>query len=125
MSQAPGLSGTPVPGQVSSAARRASCASSSARPTSRTMRARPAMSLADSILQTASIALCVAEAVTANRSFAPRLALLLLQLVAQLLLARAELGRKVLERKIRHLLHLADLDRFVLRGRAALGPFDR
>ena len=66
MSQAPGLSGTPVPGQVSSAARRASCASSSARPTSRTMRAKPAMTLADSIFQTASIALCVADAVTAS-----------------------------------------------------------
>src|SRR5882762_5161026 len=65
MSQAPGLSGTPVPGQVSSAARKASCASSSARPTSRTIRARPAMTLADSIFQTASIALCVADAVTA------------------------------------------------------------
>src|SRR5882672_5167952 len=64
MSQAPGLSGTPVCGQDSSAARRASCASSSARPTSRTLRARPAMTLADSILQTASIALCVADAVT-------------------------------------------------------------
>src|SRR5207244_6193394 len=64
MSQAPGLSGTPVPGQVSSAATRASCASSSARPTSRTIRASPAMTLADSILQTASIALCVADAVT-------------------------------------------------------------
>src|SRR6266849_6613349 len=65
MSQAPGLSGTPVPGQVSIAARRASWASSSARPTSRTIRARPAMTLANSILQTASIALCVADAVTA------------------------------------------------------------
>src|SRR5213592_2913693 len=64
MSQAPGLSGTPVPGQVSSAARRASCASSSARPTSRTLRASAAITLADSILQTASIALCVADAVT-------------------------------------------------------------
>src|SRR5216117_1432075 len=66
MSQAPGLSGTPVPGQVSSAATRASCASSSARPTSRTMRARPAMTLTDSIFQTASIALCVADAIKAS-----------------------------------------------------------
>ena len=54
MSQAPGLSGTPDSGQRSSAATRASCASSSARPTSRTTRAIPAMSRADSILQTAS-----------------------------------------------------------------------
>src|SRR6266853_5747748 len=102
MSQAPGLSGMPDSGQVSRAATRASCASSSARPTSRTIRARPAMIFADSILQTASIALCVADAVTAIESDA-RLPLLrlLLQLVAQFLLARAELGRKVLGRKVR------------------------
>src|SRR5713101_9081012 len=66
MSQAPGLSGTPESGQRSSAATRASCASSSARPTSRTIRARPAMILADSIRQTASIARCVSVAVTAT-----------------------------------------------------------
>src|SRR6266851_4483820 len=58
MSQAPGLSGTPDSGQCSSAATRASCAKSSATPTSRTMRARPAMSLGDSIRQTASMARC-------------------------------------------------------------------
>ena len=45
ISQAPGLSGTPARGHCSSAATSASCASSSARPTSRTMRARPAISL--------------------------------------------------------------------------------
>src|SRR5882762_4957729 len=56
MSQAPGLSGTPDFGHCSSAATRASCARSSATPTSRTIRARPAMSRGDSILQTASIA---------------------------------------------------------------------
>src|SRR5437879_1839900 len=61
MSQAPGLSGTPDSGHRSRAATRASCASSSARPTSRTIRARLAMSLADSILQTASITRCVSE----------------------------------------------------------------
>ena len=38
MSHAPGLSGMPVSGQRSSAVTRASCARSSARPTSRTMR---------------------------------------------------------------------------------------
>ena len=43
ISQAPGLSGTPSRGQCSSAATSASCARSSARPTSRTMRATPAM----------------------------------------------------------------------------------
>ena len=66
ISQAPGLSGMPDSGHCSSAATRASCASSSARPTSRTIRARPAMIRADSILQTASIARCVWVAVTAT-----------------------------------------------------------
>src|SRR6266513_2928573 len=56
MSQAPGLSGTPDWGHCSSAATSASCARSSATPMSPTMRARPAMSLADSIRQTASMA---------------------------------------------------------------------
>src|SRR3954470_5895654 len=56
MSQAPGLSGTPDSGHCSSAATSASCARSSARPMSPTMRASPAMSLADSIRQTASMA---------------------------------------------------------------------
>ena len=55
MSQAPGLSGMPDSGHCSSAATRASWARSSARPTSRTMRVRPAMSRADSIRQTASM----------------------------------------------------------------------
>ena len=66
MSQAPGLSGIARLGHCSSAATRASCASSSARPTSRTIRARPAMSLADSILQTASIARWVSAGFTAT-----------------------------------------------------------
>ena len=44
----------------------ASCARSSARPTSRTIRASPAMSLADSILQTASIATTASR--TSSRS---------------------------------------------------------
>ncbi len=66
INQAPGLSGTPVFGHCSSAATSASCARSSARPTSRTMRARPAMILADSILQTALIARCVAETDTST-----------------------------------------------------------
>src|SRR5437667_1138492 len=66
MSQAPGLSGTPDSGHCSSAATRASCARSSATPTSRTIRPRPAMSLADSILQTASMARCVSVTVTAT-----------------------------------------------------------
>src|SRR5688500_8236231 len=64
MSQAPGLSGTPVCGQRSSAASSASWARSSASPTSRTIRASPAISLADSIRQTASITRWVSVAVT-------------------------------------------------------------
>ena len=49
------------PGHCSSAATSASCARSSARPTSRTMRASPAISLRDSIRQTASMARWVSE----------------------------------------------------------------
>src|ERR1044071_9212693 len=64
ISHAPGFSGTPDSGQRSSAVTSASCANSSASPTSRTSRARPAMSLADSILQTVSMARCVSVDVT-------------------------------------------------------------
>src|SRR5256885_11297971 len=66
MSQAPGLSGTPDSGQRSSAATSASCARSSARPTSPTMRVSPAMTLADSIRHTASMARWVSDVVTAS-----------------------------------------------------------
>ncbi|TWH03393.1 hypothetical protein L613_008100000160 [Pseudoxanthomonas taiwanensis J19] len=55
ISQAPGLSGTPSAGHFSSAATSASWASSSARPTSRTIRVRPPITRADSIRQTASM----------------------------------------------------------------------
>ena len=55
MSQAAGLSGIPVSGQRSSATARASWASSSASPTSRTTRASPAISFANSIRQMASM----------------------------------------------------------------------
>src|SRR5438477_12474323 len=65
MSQAPGLSGTPDSGHCWRAATRAPWARSSARPTSRTIRASPAMSLGDSIRQTASIARRASAAVTA------------------------------------------------------------
>src|SRR2546427_3190726 len=58
ISQAPGRSGTPDAGHCSSAATRASCASSSAVPISPTRRASRAMSRADSIRQIASIARC-------------------------------------------------------------------
>ncbi len=57
ISQAPGFSGTPETGQRSSAVTRASWASSSAKPTSRSMRAKPAISRGDSILQMASMVL--------------------------------------------------------------------
>lgn len=66
VSQAPGRSGTPDSGHCSSAATRASCASSSAMPTSRTMRATPAMIRADSILNTASTAAVALASVTAT-----------------------------------------------------------
>src|SRR5256885_3090611 len=61
ISQAPGLVGMPDTGHCSSAATRASWASSSATPTSRTMWARPAISRADSIRQTASIVRWVSD----------------------------------------------------------------
>ena len=64
ISQAPGLAGTPVLGHSDRAATSASCASSSARSTLRTMRARPAMSLARSMRKVASIARCVSPVVT-------------------------------------------------------------
>jgi hypothetical protein len=66
MSQAPGFSGRPDTGHCLSAATRASCARSSATPTSRTIRVSPAMSFACSILQTASIARYASVAVTAT-----------------------------------------------------------
>ncbi len=56
ISQAPGLRGTPLRGHSASAEASASCARSSAVPTSRTMRARPPISLARSMRNTASIA---------------------------------------------------------------------
>ena len=64
ISQAPGLSGMPVSGHRSSATTRASCASSSASPTSRSIRARPAISFACSILKTASMVRWVSVAAT-------------------------------------------------------------
>src|SRR5438132_5119078 len=67
MSQAPGRSGTPSLGHCSSAATRASCASSSAVPRSPTTRASPAMSRADSIRQMASIARCASVAAVSRR----------------------------------------------------------
>src|SRR4029079_8686674 len=65
MSQAPGLSGVPSFGQRSRAATRASCARSSAKPTSRVMRASPAINRGDSMRKTASIWRWVSAAVIA------------------------------------------------------------
>src|SRR5437016_3600446 len=146
MSQAPGLRGTPDSGHCSSAATRASWASSSARPTSRTIRARPAMSLADSILQTASIARWVSEAVMttdhtifdppvqaqARRGYCPgrqldastgSVTLLGGRLGAQAFFLLPEFGS---ERgtEVRRLEHLADFDLGPLE-RGALEPLDR
>src|SRR3989442_1312045 len=74
ISHAPGLSGTPDSGHRSSAATSASCARSSANPTSPVIRVSPAMTLADSIRQTASMARWVSVAVTATNHtiFDPR-----------------------------------------------------
>lgn len=71
MSQAPGFWGTPEPGHCSSAATSASCARSSASPTSRTMRARLAMSRGDSIRQTASTVRWMSDAATGDDRITP------------------------------------------------------
>src|SRR5438094_5195645 len=76
ISQAPGRSGTPEVGHCSSAATRASCASSSAVPMSPTVRVSPAMSRADSIRHIASIARC-ASAVAVSMANASSRALVL------------------------------------------------
>src|SRR5262245_53804353 len=68
ISQAAGLSGTPAAGHCSSAATSASWASSSAVPTSRTIRATAAMSRGDSIRHSASIVRWISEAVIGDRS---------------------------------------------------------
>ena len=119
ISQAPGLSGTPVSGHCSSAATSASCASSSARPTSRTMRASPAMSRADSMRQTASMARWVSVAVTATdhdhlrRRRNPR-ATAVRRPAWRCISSKPGRGLLHVRREVRHLLHLADLDHLVL-----------
>src|SRR5690606_31848892 len=112
----------PVCGQRSSAMIRASCARSSARSMSPTMRTRPPVSLAHSIRQTASMALRVASLVTARSGFLPPL-----ELGAQLLLLGAQLGREFLA-EVLGLEHRADLDLGLLAGhriRAAPDPLER
>src|SRR3569832_234769 len=63
VSHAAGLSGIPEEGHCWTAASKASCAKSSARPTSRTMRVSPAMTLPASIFHTASMARCESESI--------------------------------------------------------------
>src|SRR5260370_9795225 len=65
MSRAPGFSGTPVAGQCSSAANRASCVKSSASGTSRSIRARLVISRGCSRRQTATIVRWMSAAVMA------------------------------------------------------------
>src|SRR5262245_16812910 len=138
MSQAPGLRGTPVVGHCSRAATRASCARSSARPTSRTIRARPAITFGDSILHTASMARCASLAVmpfdhsiirapcarraldpaSAGRAVTPRAAgRSRSALLLGLLLHLGEAGGCFLHigGKVRELLHLTNFDDFVVR----------
>src|SRR3979409_65491 len=114
ISQAPGLSGTPDSGHCSRAATRASCARSSATPTSRTMRARPAISRGDSILQTASMAECVSVAVTATDhiTFNPPV--------------EGAAGRWLPRSEILRVVHLADFAlTFANHCEEVLGEFDR
>src|SRR5688572_29899578 len=132
MSQAPGWAGTPLFGHCSSALTSASWARSSATPTSRTYRASPAMSRADSMRYTASIARWVSEAdiaadhtrgASAAQARSGRAGPPPGRGVAHGVEARG--GRLDVGGEVGHLLHLADLDRLVLRGRAARGPGDR
>src|SRR6185369_15706466 len=149
MSQAPGLSGIPDRGQRSRATTRASWARSSATPTSRTIRASPAMSRGDSILQTASIVRWVSEGVThasyPRRAPRPRATRarsssrpaargrmrgarkealpLLRQLRANAFLLGPQLRRE-LGTEVFRLEHLTNLHLGALEG-SALEPFDR
>src|SRR5438128_9702059 len=126
MSHAPGLAGTPDTGHCSRAATRASWASSSARPTSRTICARPAISRADSMRQTASIVRWVSDVLGLGGRLGPQALVLLPQL------------RRVRGPELFRLDHLTDLNlertqaslqfrRLRAAGgpRAALQPLDR
>src|SRR6266851_5250602 len=115
ISQAPGLAGMPDSGHCSRAATSASCASSSATPTSPTIRANPAISRADSIRQTASIVRWVSDVSGLGGRLRPPALVLLPQL-----------GRVRLPEVVR-LEHLANFDLTVVAGGIgdALDPFDR
>src|SRR5690606_32030559 len=97
ISHAPGLSGMPVAGHRSRAVSSASCARSSAKPMSRTTRARPPISRADSIRQTASMARRVASGASLTRASRA----LALEIRPQPLLLRAQLGRHRLAEVLR------------------------
>src|SRR5580704_17375005 len=114
ISHAPGLSGIPDAGHCSSAATSASWARSSATATSRTMRVSPAISRADSMRQTASIARWVADGFT-------RLALGSLR--AQPLVGLAQLRRQLLAEVV-GLEDLAQLDLDTAVERCSLEPLD-
>src|SRR5438067_3706169 len=126
INQAPGLAGMPDTGHCSSAATRASWASSSATPTSRTICARLAISRADSIRQTASIVRWVSD--VSGLGGCPRL---------QAIVLLPQFGRVRLPEVV-GLDHLSDLDlewaqaplefRCLLAAtgpRSPLEPFDR
>src|SRR5579859_1226137 len=121
----------PGSGHCSNAATNASCARSSATPTSRTMRTKPAMSRGDSILHTASMVRWVSVELTATHhtTFNPPLQPGLHAGSRWLGFTRShfdETGCRLLDvsRKIGHLLHLPNLNGAIV-ARAPLSPFDR
>src|SRR5689334_7189281 len=145
ISHAPGLRGIPSLGHCSRAATSASAARSSANPTSRTMRARPAISRADSMRQTASMARWISVAgvvwgesvagvtTTDHTTFAAwaqaapeaaRLCLFRGDLLADAFFLRVQLGRQ-LGADFLVLEHLAHLDLGPAIERRALDPLDR
>src|SRR4249919_144002 len=130
ISQAPGFSGTPASGHCSSATSSASWARSSATPTSPVIRASAAISRADSIRQTASIARRASRSLiclpAARRRLSCRRLLVLLGLRPDPLLLLAQLGRQLLA-EVLGLEDLADFDlaRLVVRVGAALDPLHR
>src|SRR5262249_26242279 len=111
----------PEPGHFSSAATRASCASSSARPTSRVMRASAATIFAASMRQIASTALVATEVGAQSATLA------LLGLLLEFRAHGGLAGRGLLNvlGEVLELLHLPDLDDLVVGHRGALRPFER
>src|SRR5262245_6180256 len=124
MSHAPGSRGMPSRGQVSSAARNASWASSSAVPRSpRTNRASPATSRGHSIRKTASTRRCVSSMRRAGAASA--LAVFLVCLCAELRVLLAEPAGRIDRREVFVREELTDLERAALGGRRAAHPGDR